>query len=164
MPFDSETTDRAIAVLEACRARGATVATVESCTGGLIAGALTAIPGSSDVVLGGLVTYSNAAKMALAGVPETVLAAHGAVSEPVARAMAEGGRGALAATLAVSVTGVAGPGGGSAAKPVGLVHFACAGPAGTVHREMRFGPLSRDEIRRLSVLTALAMLQEMVGA
>ncbi len=164
MPFDSETTDRAIAVLEACRARGATVATVESCTGGLIAGALTAIPGSSDVVLGGLVTYSNAAKMALAGVPETVLASHGAVSEPVARAMAEGGRGALAATLAVSVTGVAGPGGGSEAKPVGLVHFACAGPAGTVHREMRFGPLSRDEIRRLSVLTALAMLQEMVGA
>lgn len=164
MPFDSETTDRAIAVLEACRARGATVATVESCTGGLIAGALTAIPRSSDVVLGGLVTYSNAAKMALAGVPETVLASHGAVSEPVARAMAEGGRGALAATLAVSVTGVAGPGGGSEAKPVGLVHFACAGPAGTVHREMRFGPLSRDEIRRLSVLTALAMLQEMVGA
>lgn len=164
MPFDSETTDRAIAVLEACRAHGATVATVESCTGGLIAGALTAIPGSSDVVLGGLVTYSNAAKMALAGVPETVLASHGAVSEPVARAMAEGGRGALAATLAVSVTGVAGPGGGSAAKPVGLVHFACSGPAGTVHREMRFGPLSRDEIRRLSVLTALAMLQEIVGA
>lgn len=164
MPFDSETTDRAIAVLEACRARGATVATVESCTGGLIAGALTAIPGSSDVVLGGLVTYSNAAKIALAGVPEALLATHGAVSEPVARAMAEGGRGALAATLAVSVTGVAGPGGGSAAKPVGLVHFACSGPAGTVHREMRFGPLSRDEIRRLSVLTALAMLQEMVGA
>lgn len=164
MPFDSETTDRAIAVLEACRARGATVATVESCTGGLIAAALTAIPGSSDVVLGGLVTYSNAAKMALAGVPEALLASHGAVSEPVARAMAEGGRGALAATLAVSVTGVAGPGGGSEAKPVGLVHFACAGPAGTVHREMRFGPLSRDEIRRLSVLTALAMLQEMVGA
>ncbi len=164
MPFDSETTDRAIAVLEACRAHGATLATVESCTGGLIAGALTAIPGSSDVVLGGLVTYSNAAKMALAGVPEALLATHGAVSEPVARAMAEGGRGALAATLAVSVTGVAGPGGGSEAKPVGLVHFACAGPAGTVHREMRFGPLSRDEIRRLSVLTALAMLQEMVGA
>lgn len=160
MPFDSETTDRAIAVLEACRARGATVATVESCTGGLVAGALTAIPGSSDVVLGGLVTYSNAAKMALAGVPEALLATHGAVSEPVARAMAEGGRSALAATLAVSVTGVAGPGGGSEAKPVGLVHLACAGPAGTVHREMRFGALSRDEIRRLSVLTALAMLQE----
>lgn len=164
MPFDSETTQRAIAVLEACQAKGATIATVESCTGGLVAGALTAIPGSSDVVLGGLVTYSNAAKVALAGVPKALLAIHGAVSEPVARAMAEGGRGALAATLAVSVTGVAGPGGGSEAKPVGLVHFACSGPAGTIHREMRFGALSRDEIRRLSVLTALAMLQEMVGA
>lgn len=160
MPFDSETTRSAIAVLEACRARGATVATVESCTGGLVGGALTAIAGSSDVVMGGLITYSNEAKMALAGVPEALLATHGAVSEPVARAMAEGGRSALAAGFAVSVTGVAGPGGGSEAKPVGLVHFACSGPAGTVHREMRFGPLSRDEIRRLSVLTALAMLLE----
>ncbi|MDP3255687.1 MAG: nicotinamide-nucleotide amidohydrolase family protein [Bosea sp. (in: a-proteobacteria)] len=160
MPFDSETMQRATAVLDAFRARGATVATVESCTGGLVGGALTAIAGSSDVVLGGLITYSNEAKMALAAVPEALLAAHGAVSEPVARAMAEGGRSALAAGFAVSVTGVAGPGGGSAAKPVGLVHFACAGPAGTFHREMRFGPLSRDEIRRLSVLTALAMLLE----
>ncbi|MCZ8044583.1 MAG: nicotinamide-nucleotide amidohydrolase family protein [Beijerinckiaceae bacterium] len=160
MPFDSEITQRAIAVLEACRARGATVATVESCTGGLVGGALTAIPGSSDVVMGGLITYSNAAKAALAGVPEDLLAIHGAVSEPVARAMAAGGRAALASSLAVSITGVAGPGGGSAAKPVGLVHFACAGPAGTVHREKRFGRLSRDEIRRLSVLIALDMLHE----
>ncbi|HEV2554211.1 MAG TPA: nicotinamide-nucleotide amidohydrolase family protein [Bosea sp. (in: a-proteobacteria)] len=158
--FDVETTRLAMAVLEACRARGATVATVESCTGGLVGGALTAIAGSSDVVLGGLITYSNDAKMALAAVPEALLAAHGAVSEPVARAMAEGGRPALSATFAVAVTGVAGPGGGSAAKPVGLVHFACAGPAGTVHRERRFGPLSRDEIRRLSVLIALDMLRE----
>jgi nicotinamide-nucleotide amidase len=158
--FDVETTRLAMAVLEACRARGATVATVESCTGGLVGGALTAIAGSSDVVLGGLITYSNDAKMALAAVPEALLAAHGAVSEPVARAMAEGGRAALSATFAVAVTGVAGPGGGSAAKPVGLVHFACAGPAGTVHRERRFGPLARDEIRRLSVLIALDMLQE----
>eukprot|EP01038_Epipyxis_sp_PR26KG_P019085 gene19086-27036_t len=92
MPFDSEITQRAIAVLEACRARGATVATVESCTGGLVGGALTAIPGSSDVVMGGLITYSNAAKTALAGVPDDLLAIHGAVSEPVARAMAAGGR------------------------------------------------------------------------
>lgn len=158
--FDVETTRLAMAVLEACRARGATVATVESCTGGLVGGALTAIAGSSDLVLGGLITYSNDAKMALAAVPEALLAAHGAVSEPVARAMAEGGRAALSATFAVAVTGVAGPGGGSAEKPVGLVHFACCGPAGTVHRERRFGPLSRDEIRRLSVLTALDMLRE----
>ncbi|MDP3599783.1 MAG: CinA family protein [Bosea sp. (in: a-proteobacteria)] len=160
MPFDSEITQHAIAVLEACRARGATVATVESCTGGLVGGALTAIPGSSDVVMGGLITYSNAAKTALAGVPDDLLAIHGAVSEPVARAMAAGGRAALASSLAVSITGVAGPGGGSEAKPVGLVHFACAGPVGTVHRERRFGPLSRDEIRRLSVLIALDMLRE----
>lgn len=158
--FDAETTRLATTVLEACRAKGITVATVESCTGGLVGGALTAIAGSSDVVMGGLITYSNEAKMALAAVPEALLAAHGAVSAPVARAMAEGGRSALSSSLAVSITGVAGPGGGSEAKPVGLVHFACAGPAGTVHREMRFGPLSRDEIRRLSVLTALALLQE----
>ncbi|MET3892251.1 nicotinamide-nucleotide amidase [Bosea sp. OAE506] len=158
--FDAETTRLATAVLEACRVKGITVATVESCTGGLVGGALTAIAGSSDVVMGGLITYSNEAKMALAAVPEGLLAAHGAVSEPVARAMAEGGRSALSSSLAVSITGVAGPGGGSEAKPVGLVHFACAGPDGTVHREMRFGLLSRDEIRRLSVLTALAMLQE----
>jgi len=153
--FDAQTTQLATAVLEACRATGATVATVESCTGGLVGGALTAIAGSSDVVLGGLITYSNAAKMALAAVPDGLLAAHGAVSEPVARAMAEGGRAALSATI-----GVAGPGGGSAAKPVGLVHFACSGPSGTAHREMRFGALSRDEIRRLSVLTALEMLRQ----
>lgn len=158
--FDAETTRLATAVLEACRAWGASVATVESCTGGLVGGALTAIAGSSDVVMGGLITYSNAAKMALAAVPEALLAAHGAVSEPVARAMAEGGRAALSATFAVAVTGVAGPGGGSAEKPVGLVHFGCAGPDGTAHREMRFGALSRDEIRRLSVLTALDMLRE----
>jgi len=158
--FDKEITARAIAVLEACRARGLMVATVESCTGGLVSAALTAIPGSSDVVAGGLVTYSNAAKSALAGVPPTLIAEHGAVSEPVARAMAEGGRTRLAASLAVSLTGVAGPGGGSAAKPVGLVHFACASPAGTVHREERFGSLSRDEIRRRSVLVALEMLSE----
>lgn len=158
--FDDQTTALATSVLEACRSARLTVATVESCTGGLVGGALTAIAGSSDVVLGGLITYSNAAKTALAGVPTALLAAHGAVSEPVARAMAEGGRTALASSLAVAVTGVAGPGGGSAEKPVGLVHFACAGPAGTVHRERRFGPLSRDEIRRLSVLAALEMLLE----
>jgi len=161
--FDAQTTQLATAVLETCRSAGLTIATVESCTGGLVGGALTAIAGSSDVVLGGLITYSNAAKTALAGVPETLLAAHGAVSEPVARAMAEGGRKALGPTLAVAITGVAGPGGGSAEKPVGLVHFACASPSGTTHRERRFGPLSRDEIRRLSVLTALEMLLEAAG-
>ncbi|PZN95225.1 MAG: competence/damage-inducible protein A, partial [Hyphomicrobiales bacterium] len=102
--FDAETTTLATALLDACRRSGATVATVESCTGGLVGGALTAIPGSSDVVLGGLITYSNAAKMALAGVPSDLLDAHGAVSESVARAMAAGGRAALSATFSVAIT------------------------------------------------------------
>ncbi len=157
--FDAEIATRAEALLVLCRAKGLTLATVESCTGGLVSGALTAIPGSSDVVLGGLVTYSNAAKTALAGVPAGLIEAHGAVSEPVARAMAEGGLRRLEAGLCVAITGVAGPGGGSAEKPVGLVHFACA-HAGrpTRHREARFGVLGRDEIRRRSVLVALELL------
>jgi nicotinamide-nucleotide amidase len=159
--FDAEITALSVDVLTLCRERGLTVATVESCTGGLVCGALTAIPGSSDVVLGGLATYSNAAKSALAGVPATLIEAHGAVSEPVARAMAEGGRVRLGADLAVAITGVAGPGGGSAEKPVGLVHFGCAAQGQpTRHRERRYGPLSRDDIRRLSVIVALDMLKE----
>lgn len=158
--FDSEITTLAIEVLTICRDRGLSVATVESCTGGLVSGALTAIPGSSDVVNGGLVTYSNAAKTALAGVQATLIDSHGAVSEPVARAMAEGGRAMLKADLSVAITGVAGPGGGSAAKPVGLVHFGCASIAMTTHRERSFGDQGRDEIRRLSVIEALEMLKQ----
>lgn len=158
--FDSEITTLAIEVLTICRDRGLSVATVESCTGGLVSGALTAIPGSSDVVNGGLVTYSNAAKTALAGVQATLIDSHGAVSEPVARAMAEGGRAMLKADLSVAITGVAGPGGGSAAKPVGLVHFGCASAVTTTHREKRFGDQERDEIRRLSVIEALEMLKQ----
>ena len=158
--FDADITARATELLALGTQHGFTVATVESCTGGLVGGALTAIAGSSALVTGGLITYANEAKIALAGVPADLLAAHGAVSEPVARAMAEGGRTRLASSFAVAITGVAGPGGGSAEKPVGLVHFACAGAAGTRHRERRFGPLSRDEIRRLSVIEALDLLRE----
>lgn len=158
--FDAEVTTLSETVLAMCREAGLRVATVESCTGGLVAGALTAIAGSSDVVNGGLVTYSNAAKTALADVAAELLEGHGAVSEPVARAMAEGGRARLSADLAVAITGVAGPGGGTERKPVGLVHFACATSTGTVHREMRFGNLSRDEIRRLSVIVALELLRD----
>lgn len=161
--FDAESTALAETVLTGCRERGLKVATVESCTGGLVSGALTAIAGSSDVVNGGLVTYSNEAKAALAGVPAGLIEAHGAVSEEVARAMAEGGRTRLSADLAVAVTGIAGPGGGTERKPVGLVHFACAGPTGTTHREMRFGTLSRDQIRRLSVVVALELLRDAAG-
>ena len=162
--FDLDVRSLAAELLNMSLERGFTVATVESCTGGLVGGALTAIAGSSSMVQGGLITYANAAKTALAGVPVALLDSHGAVSEPVARAMAEGGRERLAVTFAVSITGVAGPGGGSVEKPVGLVHFACAGPSGTRHRERRFGELSRDEIRRLSVLEALDLLREAVLA
>lgn len=162
--FDLDIRSLAAELLNISRERGITVATVESCTGGLVAGALTAISGSSSMMLGGLVTYSNEAKTALAGVPAELIREHGAVSEPVARAMAEGGRERLSSRLAVSITGIAGPEGGSEAKPVGLVHFACANGARTLHREKRFGAQGRDEIRRLSVLEALDLLREVALA
>ena len=127
--------DEAAALLAACRARGWMLATAESCTGGLIAAALTAIAGSSDVVDRGFVTYSNEAKMELLGVPGPLIAAHGAVSEPVARAMAEGALARSRATITIAVTGVAGPGGGTVAKPVGLVWFGLAAAwCGGAHR------------------------------
>jgi nicotinamide-nucleotide amidase len=148
-------------VLELARAAGLTLATVESCTGGLVAGALTAVPGSSDVVDRGFVTYSNAAKTALVGVDAALIEAHGAVSEAVARAMAEGGLRVGGVDVAVAVTGVAGPGGGSAEKPVGLVHFAVAlRGRQTAHREMRFGDIGREAVRLASVKVALGMVVE----
>jgi nicotinamide-nucleotide amidase len=158
--FDAEMLAAATAVLEAARARKLTIATAESCTGGLVAGALTEIAGSSDVVDRGFVTYSNAAKMALLGVPETTLNAHGAVSRETAEAMATGALARAGVGLTVAITGIAGPGGGSAEKPVGLVHFAAAAQDRPIlHRERRFGQLTRSEIRRLSVLEALEMLR-----
>ncbi|MGQ3674719.1 CinA family protein [Xanthobacter sp. TB0139] len=159
--IDAQIYGRADVVLKAFRACGWTLATAESCTGGLVAGALTALPGSSDVVDRGFVTYSNAAKMSMLDVPETVLAAHGAVSEETARAMARGACKAAGVDVAVSITGIAGPGGGSAGKPVGLVHFACALKNGHIsHRKMCFGELGRDEVRRAAILVALDMLDE----
>ena len=149
------------AVLDAARGRGVTIATAESCTGGMIAVALTDIAGSSDVFDRGFVTYSNAAKAALLGVPEGVLAAHGAVSAPTAEAMARGALERAGVHLAVSITGIAGPGGGTADKPVGLVHFAAASRDGLIRREKRFGDLGRAEVRRVSVLEALGMLLEL---
>ncbi len=141
------------------------VATAESCTGGLVAAALTDIPGSSDVVERGFVTYSNAAKTELLGVPADLIATHGAVSEPVARAMAEGALRASPADLAVAVTGIAGPGGGTPAKPEGLVHFGAArrGRA-TVHVRIEFGAIGRGQVRARSVDQALAMLLEAAKA
>lgn len=149
------------AVIRRAMATGLMVATAESCTGGLVAGALTAIAGSSAVVDRGFVTYSNEAKVEMLGVSEDALALYGAVSEPTARAMAEGAVARSRASLAVSVTGIAGPGGGSAQKPVGLVHFGVHGPDGqTVHIEKRFDDIGRDEVRLESVRTALALLLE----
>lgn len=163
--MDEETYARAVAVLDAFRARGWMLATAESCTGGLVAGALTEVAGSSDVVDRGFVTYSNAAKTTMIGVPEATLAAYGAVSAETARAMAEGALKAAGVDAAVAITGVAGPGGGSTQKPVGLVHFASARRDGTiVHREKRFGDIGRAEVRRLSVLEALDLLRDAAAA
>lgn len=148
----------AAAVVAAAASRGWTVATAESCTGGLVAGALTAIAGSSAVVDRGFVTYSNQAKAEMLGVPTETLEAYGAVSEPVARAMAAGARVTAGVDLAVSITGIAGPGGGSAEKPVGLVHFGCAGPDGVVHEVRRFDDIGREQVRLESVRVALGLL------
>ena len=160
MPFDPALEARAAAVLAHLRTRGLTVATAESCTGGLVAALLTAIPGSSDVVDRGFVTYSNAAKTAMLGVPAALIARDGAVSESVARAMAEGAVAASAADVSVALTGVAGPGGGSAAKPVGLVHLAAARRGGpTLHLERRYGDLGRAAIREAAVRDALDLIE-----
>lgn len=151
-------------VIDKAGARGLMVATAESCTGGLVAGALTDIAGSSVVVERGLVTYSNTAKTQLLGVPADLIETHGAVSEPVARAMARGALDRSAAQVTVAITGIAGPGGGSPEKPVGLVHFGAAGPAGLVHVERRFGDLGREGIRLESVRVALGLLLDRIGA
>lgn len=145
-------------LLELCRRRGLKVATAESCTGGLIAATLTEIAGSSDVVDRGYVTYSNAAKTELLGVPAKTIATHGAVSEIVSILMCEGARKRARVDIAVSVTGIAGPGGGSPRKPVGLVHLACA-RAGrrTLHRRVILKG-GRAAIRRQSVAIAFALI------
>ena len=149
---------RAKTTLDTFVAKGLMIATAESCTGGLVAAALTAVPGSSAIVERGFVTYSNAAKAEMLGVSAALIETHGAVSEPVARAMAQGALARSHADIAVSITGIAGPGGGSSEKPVGLVHFACARRGVSVtHLERRFGDLGRDAIRARSVLEALDM-------
>jgi len=148
-------------VIARARAAGLRVATAESCTGGLIAGALTDVPGASAVFERGFVTYSNAAKTAMLGVAPDLIARHGAVSEPVARAMAEGALAASEADLAVAVTGIAGPGCGSAAKPEGTVCFALAPRGGATRTETRaFGALGRAAVRAASVDRALELLHD----
>lgn len=151
-------------LLEDCRKAGVMVATAESCTGGLIAGCLTEVAGSSDVVERGFVTYSNEAKMELLKVPESDLAAHGAVSPQVAEAMARGALAHSHADIAVSVTGVAGPGGGSAEKPVGLIYMGlCRRGAAPAHRKLNF-PGDRSDVRRATVAAALAALKELANS
>ncbi len=145
------------AVLDACRARKLLLATAESCTGGMVAAALTAIAGSSEVVERGFVTYSNRAKEEMLGVPHALLERHGAVSAEVAQAMAEGALGRASVDLAVAITGIAGPSGGSAAKPVGLVWLACGG-RGTVAAESHVFPGDRAAVRHAATQRALELL------
>jgi nicotinamide-nucleotide amidase len=150
-------------VLAAARERGLKIATAESCTGGLVAGALTAIAGSSDVFERGFVTYSNEAKSEMLGVDAALIAAHGAVSGETARAMASGALSHSRAGISVSITGVAGPGGGSAEKPVGLVWFGTAIKGDQASSlEARFGDLGRDSVREESVRQALRLLRDRI--
>jgi len=155
---DDRTRALAESVLTRCREKKLMIATAESCTGGMIAGALTDIAGSSDVVERGFVTYSNRAKTEVLGVPAALIAWHGAVSAEVARAMATGALAHAPVELAVAVTGIAGPGGGSAEKPVGLVHLALARRGEKVHSEQQVFPGDRSAIRRATVERALALL------
>jgi len=159
MMLDQDILDDAAQLLSQLQAAGLTLAAAESCTGGLISAALTAVPGSSATLLCGFVTYSNASKAAMLGVEPGVIAAEGAVSESVARAMAAGALARAGADIAVACTGVAGPGGGSAAKPVGLVHLAAAGPGGQVlHRRCVF-PGDRAAVRAATVREAFALIR-----
>lgn len=149
-------------VLDLCRLRGLRVATAESCTGGLVAAALTEIAGSSDVVDCGFVTYSNEAKQKMLGVPKATLLRHGAVSAETAAAMAKGALKNSQADLTVAITGIAGPGGGSKQKPVGLVYFAAASREGSLlERRRRFGKIGRTRVRLRSVAQALALLEQL---
>jgi len=160
--FDEDLIAKAETLLATLRARKLMLATAESCTGGLIAGVLTEIAGSSDVVERGFVTYSNEAKTELIDVPAQMIAAHGAVSREVALAMAAGALARSRADIAVAVTGVAGPGGGTAAKPVGLVHLAAARRGRPpIHRECRFGDIGRQGIRVATIEVAFEMVDEL---
>jgi nicotinamide-nucleotide amidase len=156
--FDPDTLSLAEAVLVACRTRGWHIATAESCTGGLVAAALTAIAGASDVVERGFVTYSNEAKIELLGVPAETIAAHGAVSAQTVAAMARGAVARTPADLAVSIIGIAGPGGGTPQKPVGLVYLGAARRGGACRVERRVFPGDRTAIRDAAVPLALEML------
>jgi nicotinamide-nucleotide amidase len=154
----------ATTLIKLCIERKLTITTAESCTGGLVAGALTEVAGSSAVLDRGFVTYSNNAKQQMLGVPAETLKDYGAVSRQTADAMAQGALEKAKVDLAVSITGIAGPGGGSPDKPVGLVHFAAVSRDGTtLHAAMRYGDIGRSAVRHKSVLQALRMLQELAS-
>jgi nicotinamide-nucleotide amidase len=160
----NEATAAATDLIKLCIERKLTIATAESCTGGLVAGALTDVPGSSAVLDRGFVTYSNKAKQEMLGVPVETLKEYGEVSRQTAEAMAQSALEKAKTDLAVAITGIAGPGGGSAEKPVGLVHFAAASRNGTsMHAAMRYGDIGRAEVRHKSVLQALRMLRELAS-
>lgn len=161
MLFPADILEQAQRIISDFSARGLMVSTAESCTGGLIAGVLTEISGSSAVVDRGFVTYTNQAKMDMIGVTEATLMAYGAVSKETALQMAHGALFRSRAAVSVAVTGVAGPGGGSTEKPVGLVHLSAQSRMGKIlHREMRYGDIGRTEVRLATIRTALEMLQE----
>lgn len=164
MSFSNFFLEQSAGVLTSARAHGLHITTAESCTGGLIAALLTEIPGSSDVFERGFVTYTNIAKQEMLGVPPETLQAHGAVSRQTAKAMAEGALAHSHAELAVAVTGIAGPGGGTAQKPIGLVYLATAMKGEeTIVKECRFGDPSREHIRLRTVKMALTMLRERIA-
>ncbi|MFC5755437.1 CinA family protein [Rhizobium sp. GCM10022189] len=159
--FPADITSIAASIVRDFTAAGRMLSTAESCTGGLIAGALTEIPGSSAVIDRGFVTYTNAAKMQMLGVQEETLVRFGAVSEETARQMVHGALFRSRADLAIAVTGIAGPGGGSPEKPVGLVHLAAKSRSGKlIHRKMLYGDIGRTEVRLATIRTALQMLIE----
>lgn len=162
--IDDKAIDLARRVLDTCRGRRVMLVTAESCTGGLIAGTLTAIPGSSDVVDRGYVTYSYSAKTDMLGVPPAMIVAHGAVSSQVARAMVEGALKGRRDRWAVAVTGVAGPGSDSQDKPAGLVHIAAGDGLHLLHREKRYGDIGRQEVRHATVTDALSLVLELADA
>jgi nicotinamide-nucleotide amidase len=161
--FPTDIRDMAGKINHTLEARDMMIVTAESCTGGLIAGVLTDVPGSSAAVFGGYVTYDNRAKIEMIGVEETLIEQWGAVSESVARAMAEGALETSGVELAIAVTGIAGPGGGTEGKPVGLVYFACATAERTVALEMRYGDQGRQVVREETVRTALALVMDVLG-
>ena len=162
--FSEEIRGKVRFLLEACRSKGIHISTAESCTGGLIAAALTEISGSSDVFEHGFVTYQDQAKVKILGVSQKTLTTHGAVSEPVAREMATGILNQSESQVSVAVTGIAGPGGGSPEKPVGLVHIACSSTKGiSQHQRCEFGEIGREGIRDATVHEALDMLIQLVA-